>query len=64
MVKLIDQDCIPEKHMVLEEALRRKDVPPPPDPFIAFDEHRFHEVFKKYWENLNLRAKLAKKKLS
>lgn len=64
MAKLIDQDCIPEKHMVLEEALRRKDAPSPPDPFLAFDQRRFQEVFRKYWENLNARAKLAKKRQS
>lgn len=50
MTKLLDNDCIPEKQMVLEEALKRKDVPTPPDPVMHFNLPTFEESFKTYVE--------------
>jgi len=37
MKKLVEEDCIPEKYLVLEEALQRKDAPKVPDPYLTFD---------------------------
>jgi hypothetical protein len=49
MQRLFDQDCIPEKSLVLEEALRRRDAPKPPLPVLQFDLGTFEEAFKLYW---------------
>lgn len=36
MKNVLDQDCIPEKQIILEEALKRKDAPKQPYQYIVF----------------------------
>jgi hypothetical protein len=36
MQKTLDEDCFPEKYLMLEEALKKRDGPTPPSPYIVF----------------------------
>jgi hypothetical protein len=38
MRRLLDQDCLPEKQAILDEALKRKDAPKPPNNYIVFGQ--------------------------
>jgi hypothetical protein len=62
MQRLVDEDCIPEKSLVLEEALRRRDAPLPPSPVLEFGLENFEDAFKTYWESLHAKAKQIRKR--
>jgi hypothetical protein len=47
--------------MVLEEALKRREVPVPPDPVLHFNLVNFEESFKLYVEDLRGKMKVGKK---
>lgn len=57
MTRLLDEDCIPEKHVILDEAMKRADAPQAPNNYIVFGKDEFKKNFKNYFE---LVAKLAK----
>lgn len=61
MQKILNEDCLPEKYLMLEEAVKRRDAPVPPSPFLVFGLGEFKEVFKKYYETLVVKAKYMRK---
>ena len=61
MVRILDQDCIPEKQMILEEATGRKDAPKAPNNYIVFGQKKFREAFKSYYEEIHIKAKQIRK---
>lgn len=42
---------------MLDEALKKRDAPSPPNPYIAFGLNEFKEMLRKYYENISTRAK-------
>lgn len=36
MQKVLAEDCLPEKYLMLEEAVKKRDAPLVPSPFISF----------------------------
>ena len=62
MERMIDDDCLPQKGLVLTEALKRKDAPQPPDIILNYDIDKFDQSFKSYWENIHQMARQIKKK--
>jgi hypothetical protein len=61
MVKILEQDCIPEKQVILEEAGSRKEAPKGPNNLIVFGQKEFREVFKMYYEDIHMKAKQMRK---
>ena len=46
---------------MLEEALKRRDAPSPPNQFITFAFSDFKVLFKEYYETLIMKAKQMRK---
>ena len=61
MTKTLNEDCLPEKYLMLEEAVKRRDAPIPPNPFITFTLSDFKVLFKQYHEALLVKAKQIRK---
>lgn len=61
MTKTLNEDCLPEKYLMLEEALKRRDVPSPPSPYISFKIPDFKVLFKEYYETILMKAKQIRK---
>jgi hypothetical protein len=61
MVKILEQDCIPEKQVILEEAGSRKEAPKGPNNLIVFGQKEFREMFKMYYEDIHMKAKQMRK---
>lgn len=47
--KKVDNDCLPEKYLILEEALKRNEGPEVPNGNISFTQSDFRRHFKKYF---------------
>ena len=61
MTKTLNEDCLPEKHLMLEEAVKRRDAPTPPNQFITFSFSDFRNLFREYYETLIIKAKQMRK---
>jgi hypothetical protein len=61
MAKILEQDCIPEKQMILEEAMSRKEAPKGPKHLIVFGQKEFRQAFKMYYEDIHTKVKQMRK---
>jgi len=57
MNKIINEDCLPEKYLILDEAVKRSDAPIAPNPFIIFGPAQFRKRFRVYYEMLCAKSK-------
>lgn len=54
---VLDQDCIPEKQIILDEVFKRTDAPLLPNPNINFGPSQFKKLFKSYYEAIACKSK-------
>jgi hypothetical protein len=63
MLKIYQDDSIPQKHIVLEEAIRRKDSPKEPNQTYVFELETFRQKYKSYVELLRSKIRALKKRI-
>lgn len=61
MKKILNEDCLPEKYLMLDEAIKKRDAPIAPSSFVVFGIGEFKEAFKKYYEVISAKAKNLRK---
>jgi hypothetical protein len=57
----MEEDCLPEKYVLLDEAMRRSDAPIPPNSSILFTVDDFRRHFKSYYESMFQKLKEARR---
>jgi hypothetical protein len=45
MKKILNEDCLPEKYLMLDEAIKKRDAPVAPSSFVVFGIGEFKEAF-------------------
>ena len=60
-MKTLNEDCLPEKYLLMDEAVKRRDAPRMPNPHPLFGIHEFKIIFRKYYEAVLIRSKQMRK---
>ena len=58
---MLENDILPEKYRILDEAKRLKGAPKLPEKLMTFGQYEFKIAFKEYFEALHTKTKSTKR---